>query len=133
MATRLDKIMEPILKEKCDEAYKAGYKKGFEAGGKNMSLAYENEINSLKRELGRKRFLLKDNGEIIPLDHRWIPVTERLPEPWKWILCYCEAGNIEMLRHDDFMDEWGSVNINRAYKKDYVTHWMPLPEPPKGE
>ena len=64
---------------------------------------------------------------------KWIPVTERLPEPWKWILGYCEAGYIEMLRYDDFMDEWGSVNINRAYKKDYVTHWMPLPEPLKGE
>ena len=64
---------------------------------------------------------------------KWIPVTERLPEPWKWILCYCEAGNIEMLRYDDFMEEWGSININRAYKKEYVTHWMPLPEPPKED
>ena len=63
----------------------------------------------------------------------WIPVTERFPEPWKWILCYCEVGNIEMLRYDDFMDEWGSVNINMAFTKGYVTHWMPLPEPPKGK
>ena len=64
---------------------------------------------------------------------KWIPVTERLPEPWKWVLCYCEAGVIEMLRYDEFIDEWGSVNLNRAFKKEYVTHWMPLPEPPKGE
>lgn len=62
---------------------------------------------------------------------KWIPVSERSPEPWKWILCYCEVGFIEMLRYDDFMDEWDSVNINKAYKKDYVTHWMPLPEPPE--
>ena len=62
---------------------------------------------------------------------KWIPVSERFPEPWRWFLCYCEAGNIEMLRYDDLMDEWDSININRAYNKDYVTHWMPLPEPPK--
>ena len=80
-------------------------------------------------EAGKKDALAKDNN----VPSKWIPVSERLPEPWKWILCYCEVGNIEMLRYDDFMDEWGSVNINRAYKKDYVTHWMPLPEPPKGE
>ena len=49
MATRLDKIMEPILKEKCEEAFRAGYKKGWEDGCKNKNKAYENEIESLKR------------------------------------------------------------------------------------
>ena len=49
MATRLDKIMEPILKEKCKEAFQAGYKKGLEDGWKNKSKAYENEIAFLKK------------------------------------------------------------------------------------
>ena len=127
MATRLDKIMEPILKEKCDEAYKAGYKKGFEAGGKNMSLAYENEINSLKRELGRKRFLLKDNGEIIPLDHRWIPVEERLPEEECRCLVLDAIGDIEMSVYDGE----GGFRLDHRGVLQHPSHWMPLPEPPK--
>ena len=48
MATRLDKVMEPILKQKCEEAFQAGYKKGLEDGWKNKLKAYENEIASLK-------------------------------------------------------------------------------------
>ena len=133
MATRLDKIMEPILKEKCDKAFEAGYKKGFEAGGKNMSLAYENEINSLKRELGRKRFLLKENGEIIPLDHRWIPVTERLPKLRQRILVYCESKTIE--KHITVCTYTGGLYGRPEFSRHCrnVTHWMPLPEPPKGE
>ena len=54
MATRLDKIMEPILKEKCEEAFQAGYKKGLEDGWKNKSLAYENQIEFLKKLLDNK-------------------------------------------------------------------------------
>ena len=54
MATRLDKIMEPILKEKCDEAFKAGYRKGFEDGFKNKIKAYKNEIEFLKKMAGIK-------------------------------------------------------------------------------
>lgn len=54
MATRLDKIMEPILKEKCDEAFKAGYKRGFEDGFKNKIKAYENDIKFLKKMAGIK-------------------------------------------------------------------------------
>lgn len=64
---------------------------------------------------------------------KWIPVSERLPEPWKWVLCYCRAGIIEMLRYDHLMDEWGASTLSRVYMKDYVTHWMPLPEPPKED
>lgn len=54
MATRLDKIMEPILKEKCEEAFQAGYKKGLEDGWKNKSLAYENQIEFLKKLIDNK-------------------------------------------------------------------------------
>ena len=61
---------------------------------------------------------------------KWIPVSERLPDPWEWVLCYCRAGMIEMLRYDHLMDYWEASTLSRVYMKDYVTHWMPLPEPP---
>ena len=60
---------------------------------------------------------------------KWIPVTERLPEECKEVLAYrftgCEVDSC--------------VSHKKAYwsydpVSDYpVTHWMPLPTPPKGE
>ena len=57
---------------------------------------------------------------------KWISVTERLPEPFETVLVYDSTGKrIEaayMTRHK----EWLGVMI-----KNEITHWMPLPEPPK--
>lgn len=131
MATRLDKIMAPILKEKCDAAFKAGYKKGFEAGGKNMSLAYQNEINSIKRKLGGKRFLLKENGDLIPMDQQWISVKDRLPEAGETVLCLMPSKECWVATWNEVDDRMWSDGEWWA-SETFVTHWMPLPEPPKG-
>ena len=64
-------------------------------------------------------------------DMKWIPVTERLPEEHKWVLCACRANIVEVLRYDALMSEWQPTEGNRVYMKGFVTHWMPLPEPPK--
>ena len=64
---------------------------------------------------------------------RWIPVTERLPE----------SGTRALVMRFDFVTETPFYDLlwfdkgewwNRHYTGDYayaVTHWMPLPEPPK--
>lgn len=63
---------------------------------------------------------------------RWIPVMERLPEQGKRYLVIrydhvTDTPFIDILWHDAH-DLWW----NRLYKGNYnVTHWMPLPEPPK--
>ena len=62
---------------------------------------------------------------------KWIPVTERLPEPGEWVLCSCRSNIIEVLRYDSAMDDWDSQMPERCYMKGFVTHWMPLPEPPE--
>lgn len=69
---------------------------------------------------------------------KWIPVTERLPEKHEHILALTpnkiHGGYHKWLIWYDpksgFYDsdpEWGDIEM------DDVTHWMPLPEPPKGE
>ena len=63
----------------------------------------------------------------------WIPVTERLPESGEWVLCACRANIIEVLKYDSKMDDWDSTMPERCYMKGFVTNWMPLPHPPKGE
>jgi len=59
--------------------------------------------------------------------HLWIPVTERLPEKRKWVLCRCEANIHEVLRWEN--NEWYHDPLH-VYFPSFVTHWMPLPEPP---
>ena len=64
---------------------------------------------------------------------RWIPVTERLPDGMEWVLCACRDGEIYMLCYDCIMDDWNICHRPTCYGKAFVTHWMPLPDPPKGE
>ena len=80
----------------------------------------------------KKRFLLKENGDLIPLDQTWIPVSERLPEKDKEVLCLTDTGSYWLAmfnRCDDGL--WSDGEFWSSEK--CVTHWMPLPEPPKEE
>ena len=55
-------------------------------------------------------------------ERRWIPVTERLPDIGIEVLVYSEDDGICV----DYCD-------GDSFVCYYVTHWMPLPKPPKGE
>lgn len=58
---------------------------------------------------------------------RWIPVTERLPEDDDDVLIM-SSGSISMGYYSIYNEYWADyINV---YNSD-VTHWMPLPEPPK--
>lgn len=88
--------------------------------------------------------ILIENGVTIK---KWIPVTERLPEQdgeylvcrdiwcgqWIYTLRFAKDGE-KVCAYDlkrkknvwyDYDSEWGYSPIY------HVTHWMPLPEPPK--
>ena len=79
-------------------------------------------------------------GATIAADHliangvtiqKWIPVTERLPKVRQRILVYCESKTIEKhITACTYMGGlYGKPEFSRHCHK--VTHWMPLPEPPK--
>lgn len=58
---------------------------------------------------------------------RWIPCSERLPENEEWYLTVVKPGNASAF-----------VNIYKFFAGTFdsffpITHWMPLPEPPKEE
>lgn len=72
-------------------------------------------------------------AEDINVPSNWIPVTERLPDEDGWYLCFIYpvvlqgAGYCTILPYDK-----NGFRTGYVYTID-VTHWMPLPEPPKGE
>ena len=97
-----------------EEAYKKGYKKGYADATK------------------------------------WIPVTERLPkEDGKYLTYYHNhfgditrvlwfAKDARKVNKYDFYRSWKKVWYEYDSEYGYftiddVTHWMPLPQPPKGE
>ena len=70
---------------------------------------------------------------------RWIPVTERFPEKTNHYLVYieCKCDGIFMsawVQVAWFCEKfyWEHVQGDDVFKET-VTHWMPLPEPPKEE
>lgn len=72
------------------------------------------------------------NPQICPTieQPQWISVEERLPKGGE--IVFCNTNNyFEVLQWDARADAW--VGMYRSYWKEYVTHWMPLPEPPKGD
>lgn len=80
---------------------------------------------------------------------KWIPVTERLPEyDGDYLVAERSMGVrfyevLSFAKHGEDIELYqlaGKQNVWYEYVSEYgyvpvrtVTHWMPLPEPPKGE
>ena len=63
----------------------------------------------------------------------WIPVTERLPEKGQEVLVFDTRENwtgFAWLRPDE---TWTALGFDFPFDLGEVTHWMPMPQPPKGE
>ena len=68
----------------------------------------------------------------------WISVDDRLPEEGEYVLCVLKGfnygGKIQVCKFvpaDKFKDKPYFEHFRNGFPS--VTHWMPLPEPPKGE
>lgn len=57
---------------------------------------------------------------------KWIPVTERLPENDKTVLVWDRRNSREYF---DVFDHGQWIVL----RQEDITHWMPLPEPPKDD
>ena len=67
--------------------------------------------------------LEKENGVTV---QEWISVNDRLPEQGEEAICIAADGDMMIGKYT----EWGWMFP--CYFED-LTHWMPLPQPPKGE
>ncbi len=67
--------------------------------------------------------LEKENGVTV---QEWISVKDRLPEQGEEAICIAADGDMMIGKYT----EWGWMFP--CYFED-LTHWMPIPQPPKGE
>ena len=74
---------------------------------------------------------LLDNGVTVP---QWISGKDRMPETGGYVVCIAKRNPFSrFMPMVARIEKNGLVNpITEQYISE-VTHWMPLPEPPKGE
>lgn len=77
---------------------------------------------------------LMDHGVVFATDTndgcKWIPVTERLPGV-ECLACAARNGEMMIGRVVGSTIGWCCESVSETLFG--VTHWMPMPEPPKGE
>lgn len=104
----------------------------------NLMLEAADAIEELIREVADEHNARLDAEE----RQRWIPVTERLPEIGEIVLAYvddlCLIIRAKIVDAKDYHGErridWARVDPDPFFLSCYtITHWMPLPEPPKEE
>jgi hypothetical protein len=112
---------ENVLDETQAEDYEEllrGY--GFHATARERAEAF---LRTLKAaEVRERNEILQQLNRIAQLQ-RWIPVEERLPKSYLTVLSLSRNKDIKL----DFVQPKNIWYLGR----NNVTHWMPLPEPPK--
>ena len=86
-----------------------------------MLAVVEEKLTSVEEENAR----LKE-------ERRWIPVSERMPESNRRVIFISLEGTVYCGMHQSSVPQWvadGCYFHSSWYK--FVTHWMPLPEPPQ--
>jgi len=63
-----------------------------------------------------------------PQSAGWVPVAERLPSHYDYVLIWCDDGTAEAGVHAI------DCRINGEWSRySHVTHWMPLPDAPNNQ
>lgn len=92
-----------------------------------------------------KFYMGAGNGKVVEITptvlakQEWISVKDRLPNRGERVLCFMKSSGKN--QNDTISDNvYNGILVGSnppryvwEWNGDYVTHWMPLPEPPKEE
>lgn len=67
-----------------------------------------------------------NGNSLIP---KWISVSDELPAQYRVVIGWTKFKEMGEVEHDGKKFVWANEETVPAF----VTHWMPFPEPPKGE
>lgn len=91
-------------------------------------------IQQLENHIGELTEKVEQLEAAIP---KWISVEERLPDDHGDFLTKIHCDNVDWIEVNTFdhtEEEWWHYAGNRTVEAtEFVTHWMPLPEPPKDD
>lgn len=87
------------------------------------------------KQMLREVLLLRAELAALKAAHAWIKTSERMPDAADGSCCDVLAiidGTAIVLNYtpDDSVHPWAD-EFSNIYRADEVTHWQPLPEPPK--
>lgn len=102
------------------------------------ALTYIQQLENQLRETAKKIESLSGQLEHLEDAHpKWISVKEKLPNASGIFIAaiHCSKGDwidIETFDHEE-QEWWHEFDTHKADATEFITHWMPLPEPPKEE
>ena len=77
--------------------------------------------------------LRRENAKLRARVQEWISVDDRLPEDGVRVLAAHDDGVVRIGICRGYFPAVMSKKHEKAFGFAEVTHWMPLPQPPKGE
>ena len=98
----------------------------YDSGYAKLMYDAADAIDELTRENESLAKSVNEASEI--LRRRWIPVTERLP--YESVFVHGKGGELVVAQYSH-KHKWWEDDEGYYCDTNYVTHWMPLPEPPK--
>ena len=108
-----------------DELYRATQKRIAEAHEARMAVVDDEFLDLIDDAF---------TEDVVPRT-TWISVEERLPEKSCEYLCVSRTGVIYLMQYSHRYKAFNATDDEDGdrWKLGGITHWMPLPDPPKGE